>query len=94
MKDINKELTIRDGDFDLCDEPITLNQTCDIIINSDKGQVMNKLWLGVGIGKYLNGPLNQIQINNDISAELKKEDIILTNLQVANNEIVVKAKYK
>ena len=94
MKDINKQLAIVDGDFDLCDEPITLNQTCDIIINSDKGQVMNKLWLGVGIGKYLNGPLNQIQINNDISAELKKEGIILINLQVANNEIVVKAKYK
>ena len=94
MKDINKELTISDGDFDLCDEPITLNQTCDIIINSDNGQIMNKLWLGVGIGKYLNGPLNQIQLNNNISAELKKEDILLTNLQVANNEIAVKAKYK
>lgn len=96
MKDINfRELQIKDGDFDLIDEPQCIEQTSDIIINSDKGKIMNKLNLGVGLTKYLNSNINQLQIKNDINSELKKEKIELSSLIINNaNEISIKTKYK
>lgn len=96
MKDINfRELQTKNGDFDLIDEPLCIEQTSDIIINSDKGKIMNKLNLGVGLTKYLNSNINQLQMKNDINGELKKEQIELTSLIIDNdNEISIKTKYK
>jgi len=96
MKDLNfRELQTKNGDFDLIDEPHCIEQTTDIIINSDKGKIMNKLLLGVGITKYLNGVLNQLVVKNNISSELKKEGIYLTQCSIDNeNNILIKTKYK
>lgn len=96
MKDINyRELLIYNGDFDLIDEPYCIEQNSDIIINSDKGKIFSKLLLGVGLTKYLNGVFNQLTIKNNISTELKKEGIELTQCTIDNeNNISIKTKYK
>lgn len=96
MKDLNyKELQIINGDFDLIDEPYCIEQNSDIIINSDKGKIFSKLLLGVGLTKYLNGVINQLVIKNNISSELKKEGIELTQCSIDNqNNILIKTNYK
>lgn len=96
MKDLNyKELQIINGDFDLIDEPYCIEQSTDIIINSNKGKNYLKPLLGVGITKYLNGVINQLVLKNNISSELKKENILLTQCQIdRENGILLKTKYK
>lgn len=101
MQDINfKELEVDEitGDFILTEEPYTIEQTTDIIINSDKGKIMNSILLGVGITKYINSPINQLVIKGNINSELKKEGIETVQCLVKNNgsdfEIDIKTKYK
>ena len=101
MQDINfKELEVDEisGDFILTEEPYTIEQTTDIIINSDKGKIMNNVLLGVGITKYINSPINQLVIKGNINSELKKEGIETVQCLIKNNgsdfEIDIKTKYK
>lgn len=93
MKDINKTLAISpNGDFDLTDDNTTLFQSQDIIIQSDKGKILNSLLLGVGIMKFLNGPTDIISINRDIKSECKKDNIQVDRVQIVNGQIQVNSK--
>lgn len=92
MRDLNKDLTIIDGDFDLTTDKVTLQQSQDIIISSDKGKIYNNLLLGVGITKYLNGPFNIISLNADIKTECEKDGIIVYSVQIINGQIYVENK--
>jgi hypothetical protein len=101
MKDINfKDLEIDEitGDFILTDDYYTIQQSSDIIINSDKGKIMNNILLGVGITKFIHSPLNQLVIKGNINSELKKEGIETIQCLVMNNgqdfDIDIKTKYK
>lgn len=90
MKDISYKLQVTpDGDFDLTE---SLFQNQEIIIQSDKGKVLNDLLLGVGITKHLNGPsTNLIQLNNEIKSECKKQNINIQSFQIVNGEIYIKS---
>ena len=90
MKDINKILTVKNGDFDLLDDSLFQNQ--DIIINCTKGNIINNLLLGVGIMKYLNGPSNLTTINKNVRTELKKDKIEVIAFNIINNEIYISSK--
>lgn len=96
MKDINyKQLDVTsDGDFNLLNDTLTLNQDENIILNSNKGNILTNLLLGVGIFKYLNGPISgkdKINMNRDIKTELKKEGIIVHSIQTINGQIYIDA---
>lgn len=94
MNDINyKKLDVTpDGDFNLTDDQTTIYQNQDIIIQSDKGKIMQNLLLGVGVTKYLHGPFNIIEINRNIKTECKKDGITINNVQVINGELYIKTK--
>ena len=92
MNDINyKQLETINGDFNLTYDATPLQQNQDIIIRSDKGQIINNLLLGVGITKYLHGPFNYISINREIKSECKKENINVSSFQIINNELYIKS---
>lgn len=92
MKDLNKTLDVKNGDFNLLNDATTLQQTQDIIINSPKGSITNSLLLGVGIFQYLNAPENIISLNSSIRSELKKDNIQVTSLVTNNGDIYIKSK--
>lgn len=93
--DISLELkTNISGDFDLLNDNDTLLQDETIIIESNKGNIINNVLLGVGITKYLSGPINILDIKYAIKSELQKDGIIVTNTQIINGEINIDATKK
>ena len=89
MSDISLELKTKDGDFELLNSTQSLLQDQSIIIESDKGKIINDLLMGVGIIQYLNGPSQIIPLKNNIKTELKKDGINVTSIQVRNGELVI-----
>lgn len=98
MRDIfYKELkTTFDGDLDIADSITTMYGDQDIIIRSNKGQNYRNLLLGVGIFKYLNGPINgseKIKLDQKIKSECKKEGIAVKSITIVdNNEFLIKSE--
>lgn len=91
MKDISLKLKTKNGDFDLLDDKNTLYQNQNVILSSDKGKIINNLLMGVGITKYLNGPINIAEINNNIKQEMIKDKINIKSINIVNGEIYIES---
>lgn len=93
MKDLNyKKLdTTSDGDFNLLDDITCLQQDQDIVIQSDKGKIINNPLVGVGMFKYLNGPVSILDINKNIKTECRKEKINVQSIQIIEGNVYVKS---
>lgn len=89
--DISTELKIENGDFKLLAVKENLQQDENIIISSDKGKIVNNPLLGVGITKYLNGPLSILDIRAAIKNELLKDNIQVSTIEIVNGEINIKS---
>lgn len=94
MKDISLELKTNLGDFDLIDSKESLYQDENIILNSYKGNIINNLLLGVGLIRYLNGPINLTNLKYDINNEFKKDAIFVKSITIVNDEINIDATRK
>jgi hypothetical protein len=90
--DISINLTTKNGDFILLNDSQNIEQDENIIIISNKGNIISNLLLGVGIYNYLNGPIPISEISNNIKKELTKDNIIVTSLQISGNDININSK--
>lgn len=89
MNDISITLKVKDGDFDLLESKESLYQDESIILNSSKGNIINNILLGVGVIKYLHGPIDIVKLKLDVNQEFKKDNITVTNIKIANQQIYV-----
>ena len=89
MQDISLELKVKNGDFDILSDNETSQQTQNIIIVSDKGNIINNVLLGVGIQKYISGPIDILSIRKKIFDEFSKENLKIKTIEIKNGELCI-----
>lgn len=89
MQDISLELKVKNGDFDILSDNETSQQTQNIIIVSDKGNIINNVLLGVGIQKYISGPIDILSIRKKIFDEFSKENLKIKTIEIKNGELYI-----
>ena len=85
MSDIiwNDDIKIEDGTFAIGENTAAQSQ---FIIEATKGNFFWAATLGVGIIGKVNSETNQVDLQGEITRELKKDNIKLTSLEVVNDE--------
>lgn len=96
--DLNfKELSVnKEGDFNLIDGIESLQQSQDIVLKSNRGNIINRLDVGVGIFKFLHSPLinSKMTLNRVVRDDFSKVGIDVKSINVVDGEIFIVSKSK
>jgi polysaccharide deacetylase 2 family uncharacterized protein YibQ len=71
------DLQIANGDFVYDNGSV---QQSSVIINATKGELRNKITLGVGLVNYIGSAVSENELTSLISNELKQDNILLKDI--------------